>query len=101
MGELCEWLTGQHPGLKTFKAFRQGALDRATQYPNHRACYRLLAGLAGDYITRYDAEPVPVEVAEQTYSRLLQITADAEGALTAPAVEQIKALNKLAAASLV
>ena len=101
MGELHDWLTGQHPGLKTFKAFRQRTLDRATTDPHHRALYRLLANLAGDYIARYDAEPVPVDTAEQSFRHLLEITADAEGSLTAPAAEQIQALNRLAAAKLV
>jgi hypothetical protein len=101
LGELHDWLTGQHPGLKTFKAFRQQTLDRAAADVGHRALYRLLADLAGDYISRCDAEPVPVEVAEQSYSHLLEIVGDAEASLTAPAAVQIRALNKLAAARLV
>ena len=101
MGELHDWLTRQHPGLKTFKAFRQRALDRADAVATHRALYRLMAGLAGEYILRYDGEPVPVDVALQTYHHLLAIVADAEASLTAPASEQIQALNQLAAATLV
>ena len=101
MAELYDWLAGQHPGLKTFKAFRQRTLDRAAADTQHRALYRLLGGLASDYISRYDAEPVPVDVAERTYSHLLEIVADAEGSLTVQAAEQIQALNWLAAAKLV
>jgi hypothetical protein len=101
MGELYDWLASQHPGLKTFKAFQRMTLDRAAVDTHHRALYRLLAGLARDYIARFDAEPVPVDVAEQSYSHLLEITADAEGSLTAPAAEQVQALNRLAAAKLV
>ena len=101
MGELHDWLTGQHPGLKTFKTFRQKALDRAAGDADHRAFYRLLAELTGEYIARYDGEPVPVEVAEHSYRHLLAIVADAEGALTAPVPTQIDVLNKLAAAKLV
>ena len=101
MAELYDWLTGQHPGLKTFKAFRQKAIDRAAGDAPHRALYRLLAELTGEYIARYDGEPVPVDVADHSYRHLLAIVADAEGALSAPAPTQIDALNKLAAAKLV
>jgi hypothetical protein len=101
MGELYDWLTGQHPGLKTFKTFQQKAIDRAAGDAHHRALYRLLAELAGEYIARYDGEPVPVDVADHSYRHLLAIVADAEGALTAPVPTQIDVLNKLAAAKLV
>ena len=101
MGELHDWLSQQHPGLKTFKAFRQTMLDRADADTPHRALYRLLAGLTEEYIARYDGEAVPVDVAEQTHRHLLEIVALAEGALTAPAPKQIQILNELAAARLV
>jgi hypothetical protein len=101
VGELHDWLSRQHPGLKTFKAFRQQMIDRADTDTHHRALYRLLASLAGDYISRYDAEPVPVDVAEQSFRHLLALVADAEASLTAPAAQQIQALNALAAAKLV
>ena len=101
MGELHDWLAGQHPGLKTFKAFRQRVVDHAATDIHHRALYRLLAGLVGDYISRYDGEPVPVQVADQSYRRLLEIVARTEGSLTAPVPQQIQTLNELAGASLV
>jgi hypothetical protein len=101
MGELHDWLTTQHQGLKTYKAFLQKALDRAAADAQHRALYRLLAELTGEYIARYDGEPVPVDVAEHSYRHLLTIVADAEGVLAAPAPAQIDVLNKLAAAKLV
>ena len=101
MGELYDWLSHQHPGLKTFKAFRHNMLDRVVTAPPHRALYRLLAALTDEYIARYDGEAVPVDVAEQTYRHLLEIVATAEGSLTAPAPQQIQILNELAAAKLV
>jgi hypothetical protein len=101
MGELSDWLSQQHHGLKTYKAFRQTLLDRAATDTPHRALYRLLAGLTEEYIARYDGEAVPVDVAEQTYRHLLEVVAKAEGALTAPAPQQIQILNELAAAKLV
>jgi hypothetical protein len=101
MGELSDWLSQQHHGLKTYKAFRQTLLDRADSDAPHRALYRLLAGLTEEYIARYDGEAVPVDVAEQTYQHLLEVVARAETALTAPAPQQLQILNELAAAKLV
>jgi hypothetical protein len=101
MGELHDWLSRQHHGLKTFKAFRQDMLDRVASDTPHRALYRLLAVLTDDYIARYDGEALPVEVAEQTYRHLLGIVAAAENALTAPPQQQVQILNELAAAKLV
>lgn len=101
MGELHTWLTQQHHGLKTYKAFRQSLIDRIATDTPHRALYRLLAGLTEEYIARYDGEAVPVDVAEQTYRHLLEIVATAEGALTAQPQKQIQILNELAAAKLV
>jgi hypothetical protein len=101
MGELTDWLSHQHHGLKTFKAFRQNMLDRVATDTPHRALYRLLAGLTEEYIAKYDGEAVPVDVAEQTFSHLLEIVAKAEGSLTAQSSQQIQILNELAAARLV
>ncbi|MGA8901842.1 hypothetical protein [Bradyrhizobium sp.] len=101
MGELHDWLSRQHHGLKTFKAFRQNMLDRVATDTPHRALYRLLAGLTEEYIAKYDGEAVPVEVAEQTFRHLLEVVAKAESSVTAPAPQQIQILNELAAARLV
>lgn len=101
MGELTDWLSQQHHGLKTYKAFRQTLLDRVATDTPHRALFRLLAGLTEEYIARYDAEAVPVDVAEETYRHLLEVVARAESALTAPAAQQVQILNELAAARLV
>ena len=101
MGEFHDWLSQQHHGLKTYKAFRQTLIDRASSDTPHRALYRLLAGLTEEYIARYDAEAVPVDVAERTYQHLLEVVAAAEKAVGAPAQQQIQILNELAAAKLV
>ena len=101
MAELHDWLSKQHHGLKTYKAFRQTMLERVATDTPHRALYRLLAGLTEEYIARFDGEAVPVEVAEQSYRHLLEIVAKAEKALTASAQQQVQILNELAAARLV
>jgi hypothetical protein len=101
MGELHDWLSSQHHGLKTFKAFRHTMLDRVASEPSHRALYRLLAGLTEEYIARYDGEAVPVDVAEQTFQHLLEIVDKAEGSLAASIPQQFQILNELAVAKLV
>jgi len=101
MGELYNWLSQQHHGLKTYKAFRNTLLDRVATDAHHRALYRLLAGLTEEYIARYDAEAVPVNVAEDTFRHLLELVAKAEASLSGSPEQQIQALNELAAAKLV
>jgi len=60
--------------------------DRAASDSRHRAVGRLPARLTGDYIARYEAKPVPVDVTAETYSHLLDIVVDAEVSLTTPAM---------------
>jgi hypothetical protein len=101
MPALYDWLSSQHSGLKTFRAFQQRALDGAATDPDHRALYRLLAELAGDYVSRYEAEPVPVDFAEHSYQDLLEIAGAAEASMAMPANDQIQVLNRLAARTLI
>src|ERR1700757_820634 len=51
--DLRDWLNGQHPGLRTYKTFRDKALELCATDAEHRALYRLLANLAGHYITAF------------------------------------------------
>ena len=100
MGELHDWLVSQHPGLRTYKSFQSKALALAAADAEHGALYRLLASMVGRYIESFDEEPLPVDVAKQAYQRLLSIVDDAEKSVTAPATEQVKTLNKVAATEL-
>lgn len=100
MGELHDWLARQHPGLRTYKVFLQKALQLAGAEPEHRACYRMLAALAESYIDSFDEEPLPVDVAQQAFERLLGAVGDAERSIQASPADQIATLNKLAAATL-
>jgi hypothetical protein len=100
LGELHDWLVGQHPGLRTYKSFQQQALQLALSDAEHRALYRLLASMVGRYIESFDEEPLPVDVAKNAYQRLLNIVDDAEKSIGAPASEQVKTLNKVAATEL-
>jgi len=100
LGELHDWLAHQHPGLRTYKTFQQKALELAGSEPDHRAFYRMLASLVGGYIDSFDEDPLPVDVASQAFQRLLGVVGDAENSIQAPPVEQIAALNKIAATQL-
>ena len=50
MGELYEWLRGQHSGLRTYKVFREKVEQAAVADPTHRALYRLLSNIAAGYV---------------------------------------------------
>lgn len=100
MSELHDWLVTQHPGLRTYKSFRDKVLQRAAADTDHRALYRLLSDLAGHYVARYDGEPVPVDVAMKAYRCLLETVADAEASLAAPLDQQLATLNRIAATEL-
>lgn len=100
MAELHDWLVSQHPGLRTYRSFQHKALELAASDAAHGALYRLLANMVGRYIESFDEEPLPVDVAKQAYQRLLSIVDDAEKSIAAPAVEQVKTLNKIAATEL-
>lgn len=100
MGELSTWLSAQHPGLHTYKAFRTKTLQLSASDSEHRALYQLLAGMAGRYIESFDEAPLPVETAERAYQRLVNVVADAENSRQGPAQQQIQALNRVASVEL-
>ncbi len=100
MGELSTWLSGQHPGLHTYKAFRTKTLQLSASDSEHRALYQLLAAMAGRYIESFDEAPLPVDTAERAYRKLRDIVAEAENSKQAPAPQQIQALNRVASAEL-
>jgi hypothetical protein len=100
LGELHDWLIGQHPGLKTYKSFREKVLRLASSDTEHRALYRLLANMAGHFIATFDEAPLPVDVAMVAYERLLGIVDDAEKSMALPISQQVDVLNKIAATEL-
>jgi hypothetical protein len=100
LGTLSEWLAGQHPGLRTYKTFQEKALQLAAGEARYRALYRLLADIAGRYVTAYDENPLPVEVAKQAYEKFLALVKGAEQAIDAPAERQIEMLNTIAGAEI-
>lgn len=100
MGELTTWLSSQHPGLRTYKAFRSKTLALSASDTEHRALYTLFAAMAGRYIESFDEEPLPVEIADRAYEKLLKIVSEAEGSTSAPASQQIRTLNRVASTEL-
>lgn len=100
MGELTTWLSGQHSGLRTYKAFRNKTLQLSASDGEHRALYALLAAMAGRYIESFDEEPLPVETADRAYKKLLNIVSEAEGSTSAPPSQQIQVLNRVASTEL-
>lgn len=98
MNELHFWLSGQHPGLKTFKALQLKLDQLAADQGERRAMYRLLHGIVGRYVEEYDEAPLPSDIADRAYRRLLRSLAELDGAAD-PAM-QLGRLNRLAALNL-
>lgn len=100
LGELTTWLSSQHPGLRTYKAFRNKTLQLSASDSEHRALYALLAAMASRYIESFDEEPLPVKTADRAYEKLLKIVSEAEGSTSAPPSQQIQVLNRVASTEL-
>jgi len=101
MSELHSWLSTQHHGLRTYTSLKQKLIGRASADPEHAALYRLLASMIDPYIDSFDEEPSPVDVADQVFARVLDIVRYAEDSVSRAAVDQIQALNKVAAVELI
>ena len=73
MNELHIWLSQQHHGLRTFRTFQQKLETLGRDDPAQRGLCRLLSGLVGSYVEAFDEEPLPVEIADGAYQRLLTL----------------------------
>ena len=100
MGNLSDWLAGQHPGLRTYKAFQEKAQQLSISEPDYRAFYYLLANVAGQYVTAFDEKPVPVEVAKRAYDTFLDLVKNTEQSIGASCERQVEALNLIAGSEL-
>jgi len=98
MNELHFWLSGQHPGLKTFKALQLKLDQLAANHGEQRAMCRLLQGIVGRYVEEFDEAPLPSDIADRAYQRLLRSLAEFDSAAE-PAM-QLGHLNRLAALDL-
>jgi hypothetical protein len=100
LSDLHDWLAGQHPGLRTYKSFREKALKLCVTEAEHRALYRLLANLAGHYVATFDEEPLPVDVAKHAYDRFLGLVEEGDRSIGASVEQQLATLNRIAVAEL-
>lgn len=101
MSELHNWLAAQHPGLRTYKAFKERASALAAADQEHRAFYKLLSTMVEPFIDTYNGEALPTELAEATFRRLLTVVEDAENKIMLAPEIKMSALNDLASVELV
>jgi hypothetical protein len=101
MTELHTWLSVQHPGLRTYKTFQQKTMQLARTDVEHRALYKLLSSIVGPYIDSFDGQPLPADVAEVAFGRLLAVVRDAENSIALAPLDQVKVLNEIAAVELI
>lgn len=73
MNDLHAWLSQQHHGLRTFQTFQQKLDTLGRDDPAQRGLCRLLSGLVGSYVEAFDEAPLPVDVADRAYRRLLTL----------------------------
>ena len=98
MNELHYWLSGQHPGLKTFKTLQIKLAELAADHPEQRAACRLLHGIIGSYVEEFDEAPLPTAIADRAFQRLLRTLAELDGAVDP--TRQLGRLNQIAALNL-
>jgi hypothetical protein len=75
MNDLHAWLSEQHHGLRTFRTFQQKLETIGRDDPAQRGLCRVLSSLVGSYVEAFDEAPLPVEVADGAYHRLLALVA--------------------------
>ncbi len=101
MSELHSWLAAQHPGLRTYKAFKERASALAAADQEHRAFYKLLSTMVDPFIDTYNGEALPTELAEATFRRLLNVVEDAETKIALSPDIRMSALNEIASVEFV
>jgi len=101
MSTLHSWLSGQHLGLGTYRTFQERTMELALSDGQHAAFYKLLSTMVDPFIWSFDEEPLPVDVANKTFERVLAVVRDAEYAISLAPEQQIKILNELASVELV
>jgi hypothetical protein len=101
LDELVNWLTTQHNGLRTYRAFEQKVLQLAENDPQHLVVFFLLAAHVRTFVDAFDEEPLPSDIADQAFKRLVELAKMAGKAMAQSAADQLKALNEIAAAKLV
>ncbi len=98
MDELLRWLSGQHHGLHTFRAFQLRLAELCKDEPEQKALFGLLNRLLDNYVQEFDEEPLPVAVADRAYDRLLKLLTSLD--LRANADRRLADLNRVASSDL-
>ena len=98
MNNLHTWLSQQHHGLRTFRVFQQKLDDVSRGDPQQLALCRLLSTVVDSYVDTFDEEPLPVEVADRAYNRLLELVASLD--FNASADRRLADVNRVAACDL-
>jgi hypothetical protein len=93
--DLHAWLSQQHRGLRTFRDFQQKLDTFGRDDPEQRALCRLLSTLVGSYVEAFDEEPLPADVADRAYRRLLDLVASID--VGAGAERRLADINRIAA----
>jgi hypothetical protein len=101
VSELYDWLATQHPGLRTYKAFKERASALASSDHERRAFYKLLSTMVDPFIDTYYGEALPSELAAATFRRLLSVVEDAETKIALSPDIRMNALNEIASVDLV
>lgn len=94
MNDPHAWLSEQHHGLRTFRIFQQKLDTLGRDDPAQRGLCRLLSGVIGNYIEAFDEAPLPVQIAERAYHRLLALVASID--LNADADRRLADINRVA-----
>ncbi|MCP3394327.1 hypothetical protein NLM27_36855 [Bradyrhizobium sp. CCGB12] len=98
MNDLHTWLSQQHHGLRTFRTFQQKLETLGRDDPAQLGLCRLLSGLVGDYVEAFDEAPLPVEIADGAYRRLLTLVESID--LNADADRRLSDINRVAESEL-
>ncbi|UGY12456.1 hypothetical protein [Bradyrhizobium septentrionale] len=96
--DLHSWLSQQPHGLRTFRTFQQKLETLSKDDPEQRGVCRLLSGLVGNYVETFDEEPLPVDVADRAYGRLLDLVASLD--LKGNSDRRLADINRIAACDL-
>src|SRR3954453_23502970 len=98
MNGLHTWLSQQHHALRTFRIFHQKLETPGRDDPEQRGLCRLLSGLVGSYVETFDEAPLPVEIADGAYQRLLTLLASLD--LEGDASRRLGDINRVATCEL-
>jgi hypothetical protein len=100
LDELLSWLSEQHNGLQTYVVFQDKALQLASQHPDDRALFHLLAAVAERFIDSYEEAPLPVEVAERAFKRFSELLQTASNTMNHSDKEKIRLMNEISRTTL-